>query len=212
MRGRADQASGLRSRWTAIGASGSSFLRNLALSGGSTVAIMEQPHIPLGLPGYRALMWLGLIIAVRLTSGAWWASGVGAASALGTLAIGRSPDGLWGVMQYVIAALVVDAVLAWWPSVTRRVGVMLALGAGSLALVGWIAPLGQGFSAGAGVGDLWYALSALGWHAWARLVGFDLLFGIGAAVVGLVLARLLSVSRLLTVSVDRRTVVTARLD
>jgi hypothetical protein len=173
---------------------------------------MEQPHIPLGLPGYRALMWLGLIVAVRLTSGAGWASGVGVASALGTLAIGRSPDGIWGVLQYVIAAVIVDAILARWPSATRKPGVVLALGAGSLALVGWVAPLGQGFAAGAGVGDLWYALSSLGWHAWGRLIGFDLLFGTGAAVVGLALARLLSSRGLLTAAADHRVAVAAGLD
>jgi hypothetical protein len=110
------------------------------------------------------------------------------------LAIGRSPDGLWGVAQYVIAAIVVDLVLSWHPGWTRHVGALLVLGSFSLALVGWIAPVGQGFSGGASVGDLWLALSTMGMPAWTRLIGFDLLFGAGAAIIGVVLAWLLTVS------------------
>lgn len=163
-------------------------LRDLLFSGGSVLAIMEQPHIPLGLPGYRALMWLGLIIAVRILSGRGWATVVGVAAAIGTLMIGRSPDGVWGIMQYVIAAIVVDAVLGLRPAWTRRLVAVVALGAFSLVLVGWIAPIGQGFSGGATVGDLWYALHSMGLSAWGRLIGFDLMFGAGAGVVGVALA------------------------
>jgi hypothetical protein len=169
-------------------------LRDSVFAGGSVLAIMEQPHIPLGLPGYRALMWLGLIVAAGILCGRGWPTFVGAAAAMGTLAIGRSPDGIWGVLQYVIAAVVVDAVVAAWPQVLRHTVKAMALGAGSLVLVGWIAPVGQGFSGGAGVGDLWYALSHLGVTAWSRLIGFDLLFGAGAGLIGVALAEVLALT------------------
>jgi len=179
-------------------------VRDGVFAGASILAIMEQPHIPLGLPGYRALMWLGLIIAARILSGPGWATFVGVAAAVGTLMIGRSPDGIWGIMQYVIAAIVVDLVLVWRPGLTRHVTALMALGAGSLVLVGWIAPLGQGFTAGAGFGDLWYALSTLGLTAWTRLIGFDLLFGVGAGVIGVALAWVLSVMGLYEGALRRR--------
>src|SRR5215467_11737845 len=72
------------------------------LAGISTAAIMVQPHTPLGLPGHRALGWLSLLLMMRLVGGTGWATAVGLASAIGTLAIGRSPNGsVWGVLQYV---------------------------------------------------------------------------------------------------------------
>jgi hypothetical protein len=169
---------------------------DLVFSGASVVAIMEQPHIPLGLPGYRALMWLGLIVAARILSGRGWATFVGLGAAIGTLMIGRSPDGIWGVLQYLIGAIIVELVLAVRPGWTRRIGVVVVLGAVSLALVGWIAPVGQGFSGGAGVGDLWYALRTMGLTAWGRLIGFDVMFGAGAGLIGVALAAAVGYSRL----------------
>ena len=53
---------------------------------------------------YRALTWLALLFIVRMAGGPGWATGVGLAAAVGTMAIGRSPDGsFWGVLQYVVA-------------------------------------------------------------------------------------------------------------
>src|SRR2546421_254475 len=57
----------------------------------STGAIMTQPHLALGLPGHRALMWLALLFIMRLVGGPGWATAVGLAPAGGTLAIGRAP-------------------------------------------------------------------------------------------------------------------------
>src|SRR5438445_13499214 len=69
----------------------------------STGAIMTQPHLALGLPGHRALTWLALLFIMRMVGGPGWATAVGLASAVGTLAIGRSPAGtFWGVLQYVV--------------------------------------------------------------------------------------------------------------
>lgn len=171
-------------------------LPDLAFSGASVVAIMEQPHIPLGLPGYRALMWLALIVAARILSGRGWATAIGVGAAVGTLMIGRSPDGIWGVLQYLIAGVLVDLVLALRPGWTRRPSAIVALGALSLALVGWIAPVGHSFSAGATAGELWYALRTLGLTAWGRLIGFDLMFGAGAGLLAMALAGALSLTGL----------------
>jgi hypothetical protein len=158
-------------------------VRDVVLGSGSTLAIMFQPHIPLQLPGYRALMWLALLFVVRLYSGRGWAATIGMASAVGTLAVGRSPDGVWGILQYVIAGVLVDAALTWRPSLGRRTLTLAGVGAVGLLVVGWIAPIGQGFSGGAGIGDLWYSLQVLGAHAWIRLLGFDVLFGAGAGLI-----------------------------
>src|SRR5437879_9857921 len=66
---------------------GGSLTKVAGLAAICTSAIMLQPHTPLGLPGHRALGWLSLLLVMRLEGGTGWASAVGLASALGTLAI-----------------------------------------------------------------------------------------------------------------------------
>jgi hypothetical protein len=168
----------------------------------STAAIMTQPHLALGLPGHRALTWLALLFIMRMVGGPGWATAVGLASAVGTLAIGRSPDGtFWGVLQYVVAGFGVDAFLWARPalaaraarpparplsdgSIPGRASEMAGLGAAILLAVGWITPLGKSFfGAGADPRTVWLSITDVAPSAWIRLVGFDALFGAGAGLI-----------------------------
>jgi hypothetical protein len=158
-----------------------------------TSAIMLQPHTPLGLPGHRALGWLSLLLIMRLEGGTGWATAVGLASALGTQAIGRSPNGsLWGVMQYVIAGIGIDAFLAARPQLARNPLHLAGLGALLLLLVGWITPISNSFVAGVSLRGVWVSLSSMGASGWVRLLGSDLGFGAGAGVIGYSVAWLLN--------------------
>ena len=165
-------------------------IRKLAmLAGISTAAIMVQPHTPLGLPGHRALGWLSLLLVMRLEGGTGWATGVGLASALGTLAIGRSPNGsFWGVLQYVMAGIGIDAFLAARPQLAKNPLYLAGLGALLLALVGWITPISNSFVGGVPLNGIWVSLSSVGASGWMRLLGSDLGFGAGAGVIGYGLA------------------------
>jgi hypothetical protein len=156
----------------------------------STGAIMTQPHLALGLPGHRALTWLALLFIMRLAGGPGWATAVGLAAAVGTMAIGRSPDGsLWGVLPYAVAGFGIDAVLWAKPAVAAGAVRMAALGAATLLSVGWIAPLGKGFlgsgfsGSGAQAGPVWRSITDVQPAAWVRLVAFDTAFGAGAALI-----------------------------
>ncbi len=164
---------------------GGSLTKVVGLAAISTSTIMLQPHTPLGLPGHRALGWLSLLLVMRLVGGTGWATGVGLASALGTLAIGRSPNGSsWGVMQYVVAGIGVDAFLAARPQLARNPLHLAALGALLLLLVGWITPISNSFVAGVSIRGVWVSLSSMGTSGWIRLLGSDLGFGAGAGVIG----------------------------
>ncbi|HMC09100.1 MAG TPA: hypothetical protein VKL22_07255, partial [Actinomycetota bacterium] len=134
----------------------------------STGAIMTQPHLALGLPGHRALTWLALLFIMRLVGGPGWATAVGLASAVGTLAIGRSPDGsFWGVLQYVVAGFGVDALLWARPALAAGAARMAALGAAILLSVGWITPLGKSFlGAGADPHTVWLSITDVQPSAW----------------------------------------------
>jgi hypothetical protein len=150
-----------------------------------TSAIMLQPHTPLGLPGHRALGWLSLLLVMRLEGGTGWASAVGLASAVGTAAIGRSPNGsFWGVLQYVMAGIGIDAFLAARPQLARNPLHLAGLGAFLLLLVGWITPISNSFVAGVSIRGIWVSLGSLGASGWMRLLGSDLGFGAGAGVIG----------------------------
>ena len=155
----------------------------------STAAIMTQPHLALGLPGHRALTWLALLFIMRMVGGPGWATAVGLASAVGTLAIGRSPDGtFWGVLQYVVAGFGVDAFLWARPALAARAAKMAGLGAAILLAVGWITPLGKSFfGAGADSRTVWLSITDVAPSAWIRLMGFDSLFGAGAGLIAYVL-------------------------
>ena len=151
----------------------------------STGAIMTQPHLALGLPGHRALTWLALLFIMRLVGGPGWATGVGLAAAVGTLAIGRSPDGsFWGVLQYVVAGFGVDAFLWVKPTLSAGAVRMAALGAAILLSVGWITPLGKSFfGGGADAHTVWLSITDVAPSAWIRLVAFDTAFGAGAGLI-----------------------------
>jgi hypothetical protein len=151
----------------------------------STGAIMTQPHLALGLPGHRALTWLALLFIMRMAGGPGWATAVGLAAAVGTMAIGRSPDGsFWGVLQYVVAGFGVDAFLWAKPALAAGALRMAALGAALLLSVGWITPLGKGFfGGGADVHTVWLSITDVQPSAWVRLVAFDSAFGAGAGLI-----------------------------
>ena len=151
----------------------------------STGAIMTQPHLALGLPGHRALTWLALLFIMRMVGGPGWATGVGLAAAVGTMAIGRSPDGsFWGVLQYVVAGFGVDAFLWAKPALAAGAVRMAALGAAILLSVGWITPLGKSFfGGGADPHTVWLSITDVAPSAWGRLVAFNTVFGAGAGLI-----------------------------
>ena len=151
----------------------------------STGAIMTQPHLALGLPGHRALTWLALLFIMRMAGGPGWATGVGLAAAVGTMAIGRSPDGsFWGVLQYVVAGFGVDAFLWAKPALAAGAVRMAALGAAILLSVGWITPLGKSFfGGGTDPHTVWLSITDVAPSAWIRLVSFDTVFGAGAGLI-----------------------------
>ena len=172
---------------------GGSLTKVAGLAAICTSAIMVQPHTPLGLPGHRALGWLSLLLVMRLEGGTGWASAVGLASALGTLAIGRSPNGsFWGVLQYVVAGIGIDAFLAARPQLAKNPLHLAGLGALLLLLVGWITPISNSFVAGVSIRGVWVSLSSMGASGWVRLLGSDLGFGAGAGVTGFGLAWVLN--------------------
>jgi hypothetical protein len=159
------------------------------LAGISTAAIMVQPHTPLGLPGHRALGWLSLLLMMRLVGGKGWATGVGLAAAVGTLAIGRSPNGsFWGVLQYVAAGIGIDAFLAVRPQLAKNPLYLAGLGALMLALVGWITPISNSFVGGVPLNGIWVSIASVGGPGWIHLLGSDLGFGAGAGVIAFGLA------------------------
>ena len=168
--------------------------RTAALAAGlSTAAIMVQPHNPIQLPGHRALGWLALLFMMRLLGGAGWASAVGFASTVGTLAIGRSPNGsFWGVLQYVVAGIGVDAFLWARPRLALSPWRLAALGAGLLMAVGWITPVSNSFVGGASGKEIWLSLSSIQVSGWVRILSYDLVFGAGAGLAGYALAWLLA--------------------
>ena len=112
--------------------------------------------------------WLALLFIMRLVGGPGWATGVGLAAAVGTLAIGRSPDGsLWGVLQYVVAGFGVDAFLWVRPALAAGAARMAALGAAILLSVGWITPLGRSFfGGGADAHTIWLSITDVQPSAW----------------------------------------------
>lgn len=161
------------------------FRKVAVLAGISTAAIMVQPHTPLGLPGHRALGWLSLLLMMRLVGGTGWATAVGLASAVGTMAIGRSPNGsFWGVMQYVVAGFGIDAFLSVRSQLAKNPIGLAGLGALLLMLVGWITPISNSFVGGVPLNGIWVSIASVGASGWIRLLSFDLAFGAGAGVIG----------------------------
>jgi hypothetical protein len=139
--------------------------------------------IPMGLPGHRALGWLTVLILARLIAGPGWAAIVGVLGAAAVLALGISPDGIYGVADYAIAGVLIDVTLAVRPGIARN-GLKLALlGAIVLLAVGWIAPVGQSLAGGVPMADVWPSLVSAFGAGLSRLVVLDLAFGAGAGVI-----------------------------
>lgn len=136
------------------------------------------------LPGHRALGWLTILVAVRLLNGRGWAALVGTLSAALVLALGISPDGVWGVAQYAAAGLLVDLVLRIRPSIASNAFKLAILGALVLLAVGWIAPLGKSIGGGVPLAYLWPSVVAIFGAGLNRLVVLDLVFGASAGVLG----------------------------
>ena len=164
--------------------SGRKYRKLAAFGAFSTAAIMTQPHLALGLPGHRALAWLALIVAMRLMGGAGWSTGLGIAAAVGTLAIGRSPNGIPGVLQYVAAGALVDVALWMKPSLAGKGRSLAVLGALTLVTVGWITPISQTISGGADFTGVWMSLRDVSAAAWLRLLSYDFAFGASAGAIG----------------------------
>jgi hypothetical protein len=144
--------------------------------------------IPMGLPGHRALGWLTMLIAVRLIAGPGWSAIVGVLGAAAVLALGISPDGIYGVADYAIAGVLIDATLKLRPSVAGNVLKLALLGAIVLLAVGWIAPLGRSLSGGVPLAYLWPSMVSAFGAGLSRLVVLDLTFGAVSGVLGWALA------------------------
>jgi len=96
----------------------------------------------------------------------------------------RRTAAFWGVMQYVIAGIGVDAFLAARPQLAKNPLHLAGLGALLLLLVGWITPISNSFVAGVSIRGVWVSLSSMGASGWVHLLGSDLGFGAGAGVIG----------------------------
>jgi hypothetical protein len=140
--------------------------------------------VPLGLPGHRALGWLTVLVAARLLAGPGWGALVGAVSAAAVLCLGISPDGVYGVADYAIAGLLIDATLTLRPAIGRNALALAVLGAVVLLAVGWIAPLGRSLTGGVPMAEIWPSLVSVAGGGLSRLVVLDLAFGAVAGLMG----------------------------
>jgi hypothetical protein len=167
--------------------------KRLATGGIATAGVIGFAawKIPMGLPGHRALGWLTVLIAARLIAGPGWSTIVGVLGAAAVLALGISPDGIYGVADYAIAGILIDATLAVRPTVARNGFALAVLGGVVLLAVGWIAPLGQSLTGGVPVADLWPSLVSAFGAGLSRLVVLDLTFGAVAGVMAWSLATVL---------------------
>ena len=167
--------------------------QRLAVGGVATAGVIGFAawKIPMGLPGHRALGWLTVLILARLIAGPGWSAIVGVLGAGAVLALGISPDGIYGVADYAIAGVLIDVTLQVRPKVAHN-GLKLALlGAVVLLAVGWIAPLGQSLAGGVPLAYVWPSLVSAFGAGLSRLVVLDLTFGAVAGVMAWGLANAL---------------------
>jgi hypothetical protein len=160
--------------------------QRLAVGAVSTAGVIGFAawKVPLGLPGHRALGWLTMLIAARLIAGRGWGASVGIVSAVLVLALGISPDGIYGVADYAIAGVLIDATLTARPSIAHNALKLALLGAIVLLAVGWIAPLGRSLTGGIPMAELWPSLVSVAGAGLSRLVVLDLAFGAVAGAMG----------------------------
>jgi hypothetical protein len=151
--------------------------------------------VPLGLPGHRALGWLTMLLAARLIAGPGWGALVGIVGAVAVLGLGISPDGIYGVADYAIAGLLIDATLTARPAIARNALKLALLGAIVLLAVGWIAPLGRSLTGGIPIAELWPSLVSVAGGGLSRIVVLDLTFGAIAGVLAFALATALGTAR-----------------
>ena len=120
---------------------------------------------------------------------------VGVFSAAVVLVTGISPNGLWGVAQYAIAGVLLDAALTIRPSIGSRAVYMALLGATVLLAVGWIAPLGRSMTGGIPMTEIWPSVVSFAGAGLSRLFVLDIVFGATAGLMSFGLARALMPSR-----------------
>lgn len=74
------------------------------------IIVQQELHLPLHIPGYRGLIWMTLLVAVRLVAGrAGPAVVAGVTGGAVSAFLGWSPHGILGALPYVIAAAALDA-------------------------------------------------------------------------------------------------------
>jgi hypothetical protein len=88
------------------------------------------------------------------------------------------------VLQYVVAGIGIDAVLAARPQLAKNPLHLAALGALLLVLVGWITPISNSFVGGVPLAGIWVSMASVGASGWTHLLSSDLAFGAGAGVIG----------------------------
>ncbi len=133
-----------------------------------------------------------MLLLVRLLAGPGRAAFVGVFSAALVLVTGISPNGLWGVAQYAIAGVLLDAALTIRPSIGSRAVYMALLGATVLLAVGWIAPLGRSMTGGIPMTEIWPSVVSVAGAGLSRLFVLDIVFGATAGLMSFGLARALT--------------------
>lgn len=87
----------------------------------AAVILQQEFRLPLHFPGYRGLMWMTVLVAVRLTVGRPGpALAVGVAAAAATAVFGLSPNGPVGALPCLIAAGALEATALVPPLRVRR--------------------------------------------------------------------------------------------
>lgn len=148
----------------------------------ATVGIVAQADLRLALhaPGWRGLIWLGLLVTVAFVARRpGTTTAVAVAASATALLLGLVPQGPLGVVPYVAAAAAIEAVAAL--GVVRRHPLVLVLAAAPIHLVALVVPLGRSVAVG--------VTPAVAISGMAAVVVSHLAFGLAAGVVAWVIAR-----------------------
>lgn len=144
----------------------------------AVAGIVAQADLRLALhaPGWRGVIWLGLLVGVAYVArrpGSTVAVALTASAA--ALLLGLVPQGPLGVVPYLAAAAALEAVAAL--DVVRRHPVVLALAAAPIHLVALVVPLGRSLAVG--------VTPAAATAGMGGMVLLHLVFGLAAGLLAL---------------------------
>ncbi|WP_018334778.1 hypothetical protein [Actinomycetospora chiangmaiensis] len=157
-------------------------LRMPAVAVVATAGIVAQADLRLALhaPGWRGVLWLGLLVGVaHVAPRPGTTTAVALLASASALLLGLVPQGPLGVVPYLAAAAALEgiAVLA----VVRRHPVLLAVAAAPIHLVALVVPLGRSLAVGVTPA---VALAGIG-----GVVLLHLVFGLVAGLLALTSTR-----------------------